>query len=412
MSTARLFSVALLASALTACADAPPQLCNDDSECAPDARCLLGECALSMTAPVPDLGDPGVDGVPVDDGDGTDDDDDKDTAPWADWGVQHALVIDADGAELAEGFVALLSLDAAQVAALLAQPSGADLRFVTDAGEVLPHDLETFDGEGARIWVRLPGLSASSSPVSLYSSNPSAQPADAASAWQDYASVWHLAGDASDATSLADATVVGGATFSSGFVGDGVELDGLSGHLDLGADLNHLAGASAATVSFWVRPRTMGGELVGFSVGAPTPANLSRLGFSLKTDGTVELFGRALDDAPSDRVTTTTALPVDAWSWLCGVVDLEENRLRLYIDGVEAAVAPGMIEASAFPSTPSQGGAIGADDDGASLFYDGKIDEVRASTGAWSAERVAAQHRAMRGELLLLGDRSIGDGTF
>ena len=89
----------------------------------------------------------------------------------------------------------------------------------------------------------------------------------------------------------------------------------------------------------------------------------------------------------------------------CGVLDLEENRLRVYLDGEEVAVAPGLFEATTFPSTLSQRGAIGADDDGANLFFDGEIDEVRASTLAWSAERVAAQHRSMTGELLVLGER-------
>jgi len=62
-----------------------------------------------------------------------------------------------------------------------------------------------------------------------------------------------------------------------------------------------------------------------------------------------------------------------------------------------------MWSAQAFPESPSNRVTIGCEEDKTKSYFNGVIDELRVETVTRSAAWIAAQSRAVTGELLSIG---------
>jgi hypothetical protein len=327
--------------------------------------------------------------------------------PWwdPDWPVRHRVDITHADAPLSD-FPAFLYLAPLEQLAT-GSADGSDIRFVTGGGDVLPHEVERWNGFNADVWVKLPTLAADQV-VFLYSDNDSAVGAeDTDTLWSGYRSVWHLHNDLEDAAALGwDGAAVGTPAYAPGVTGRGLDLDGASCS-DLGADLPHVQDVAAVTLSIWVRPDSLtGSSFFSFSANAPAGAFQSRVGFELDGDGTVRLVIRDVDDPTSKSATTTTPITAGEWTWLVGIVEPADNVVRIYFDGVEQELTRNNpLTAERFPDTPSLRGSIGADDASDGYFFPGELDEARLAAGAASPAWITAQYRSMMRQVLSLGAR-------
>ena len=183
------------------------------------------------------------------------------------------------------------------------------------------------------------------------------------------------------------ASLQNGAAFSSGRVGFGVALDGVDDFVNLGDNRGFVQNSSAGTVALWVKPASVIAsgsfrELVSLSVGGTSnPTKTSRIALSLKGDGStggqVFLGARSTDSEGQKNVTTTQGVAVGTWTHVAGVVDYQNNTLKIYINGVVAATATGVGFASpTSANTPCRNSALGAQDDGIGNHYSGSLDQA------------------------------------
>ena len=99
------------------------------------------------------------------------------------------------GASDLENFPALVRLPA-EVSALCAS-GGADVRFADADGNLLNHEVDTWNANGEScVWVCVPRLSGTTTSITLYYGGESSQTVDPRRVWgpSDYKGVWHFSG--------------------------------------------------------------------------------------------------------------------------------------------------------------------------------------------------------------------------
>ena len=290
---------------------------------------------------------------------------------------------------------------------------GADLRFVTDDGTVLAHELEWLspDDDMAEVWVRLPELAAGGR-AWLYWGNPAAADAQNPRAlWaSDHAAVWHMGPTLDDATSqhplddlnTADAT---------GRIARARSFDGTSSQLRPITDEGFLELFSGGgTVSAWIRPTGWGQGGFGRVIDNATN-NTSELGWNLAVADVGELHPGSLRFAIDHQTARGTweseanAVALNQWQHVAITYDSSDPSAgaALYVDGapVSASVLstpsgePELV--STFPAT------IGALGTGDLRFFAGQIDELRLSSVRRSPEWIAAEALAGADALLAYG---------
>ncbi len=337
-----------------------------------------------------------------------------------DWAERRRLGFDnALRSEALGDFPVLVRLDASRIDYAQVQDAGQDLRFVDPDGTPLAHEIERWDESGTSfVWVRVPRIDALSSDdfVWMYYGNASAPDAqDPAAVWSNgFEAVYHLdedpgagAGGVVDSTGRLDATNRGSSD-ATGWIGGAQEFDPLaSAHLHLGNELDLVRDAATATLSAWVNAdSTLGShEVVAISRGSGATVQ-SRAGFFVGNNGSIGVFARTLDDDTdwNWRATTTTPITTGSWHWVTSVIDYANDSIQVFVDGVAQPMgAPASFIGTATQDSDATTAAIGAQDDGGSTFWDGRLDEVRVAEAARSADWVSAQHAAMTDALVSFG---------
>ncbi|MFD4994026.1 LamG-like jellyroll fold domain-containing protein [Cellulosimicrobium cellulans] len=187
-----------------------------------------------------------------------------------------------------------------------------------------------------------------------------------------------LAGDSSGRD--LDGTLSGGTTWVDGAIGQAVRFDGTSGRVTV-PDAAALDVSSALTVSAWVRSERAATQYVvkkaeGYDVD----------GYELAIASTGRPFFRVnqASSANAYRADAGAALPIDGtWVHLVGTFD--GSRVRLYVDGVEAASVPGpaSVGTNALP-------LVVGDQPAGGYPLRGAVDDVRLYDRALTAQQVAA----------------------
>lgn len=181
------------------------------------------------------------------------------------------------------------------------------------------------------------------------------------------------------------------------------------GRFDLGVDQARLyavddGGALAFdsdgfTAECWMRTRTAGEALPGtFLVLGKTNGSPSSTAFALSILPSGILRAEAYDTAGTLwQFDTAQAFHDGAWHSLALVVERgaepEQNVMTIYVDGAPAASSVAPLGFGAIRTTTSRF-AVGSD-------FGGTIDEVRVSSTAHSAERIAALYEGADGPLTL-----------
>ncbi|MFV2070124.1 MAG: DUF2341 domain-containing protein, partial [Pirellulales bacterium] len=292
-----------------------------------------------------------------------------------------------------------------------------DLRFIDADGTALAYEIESWNVLGeSNIWVRVPRIDASSNTDSIwmyYGNGAAAADQHAAEVWSaDYRGVYHLNENPSAAGALGDSTANNfngtnvGSTNFAGVIGNAQDFDGVSQYVNLGTNRAFIDGASAVTMSAWINLDVLSADqsIVSTSINnGGTGTTKSRVVLTLN-GSEVRLSTRANDSGTGvvTMVTTTSPLLTNVWYHVVGVVDFANDSAAIYVDGVAQAlsITPSYTE-TATPNATSDNASIGAEDDGSNDFINGRIDEVRVSLGARSANWVKAQNLSMTDNFFL-----------
>ena len=114
------------------------------------------------------------------------------------------------GSETLTDFPALIKLPdcAAGFAYADAAANGADVYFTDAGGNVIPHDIDTWNAHGKSfVWVKVPSLTSATTITMHWGETPPADAPAATNTWSGYVGVWHMnAADGATATAEPDAT--------------------------------------------------------------------------------------------------------------------------------------------------------------------------------------------------------------
>jgi hypothetical protein len=224
-----------------------------------------------------------------------------------------------------------------------------------------------------------------------------------------YRAVWHFAGNAKDATARHhDGTDVH-AHFLPGRLGTAAAFDSSAKeYVKLAEDTSIVSGARGVTVSAWVEHAGQVRDNQDIIIGIGTAnrdGHLSRVSVAVSPE--LGFVGEANPDEARWQVTTSadgTCANGD-WHFMTVVIDVPGKSITLYRDGDRlGAPLVGTWNASAFADTPSNRVTIGCEEDKSKSFFSGMVDELRVETTARNPAWILAQARAVRGELLSVGE--------
>jgi hypothetical protein len=308
-------------------------------------------------------------------------------------------------------FPVLVRLDAGRVDYTCTQDQGQDIRFIdADGVTVLPHEIEKWDDTGVSIvWVKVPEIFGSSNMdfIWMYYGDAGASDLqDPNGVWTEgYEAVYHLNDSFLDSSAPSYNGSNQGSDNKTCLLADCQDFnDSESDYIDLGSDLPILKNVTGCTLSAVVNPESIDSEdyIVSVSVHAGSSTSDSRAALGL-VDGNDVIVGGRSADGDSYRYGETTGNLISAgnWYYLVGVIDYQNDKLAIYLDGRFIGDKTAGFSQARTSDTNATRSAIGAQDDGGGDFFDGDIDEVRISRTVRPAEWIAAQHKSITDTFLL-----------
>lgn len=312
-------------------------------------------------------------------------------------------------AEPATDVPVLVRLDAGRIDWASASAAGEDLRFVAD-GTVLPHELEAWSaGESAIVWVRVPAIGGDApTRLWLYHGNPEAADGqDPEVVWTaPFVGVWHLSGSANDSTTFGNHGAESkGVMDAAGWLSGGQQFFAVEDRIDVAAAAS-LADVlmDGGTVSAWVRLDGWGGTNRG-RVADKTGGAAGGWMFYTSSDSGGELrwrYGYAENQSIWQTEGGTIAL--DTWHFVAATFAAEDGLPpRLYIDGVEQAVAQDGAVPLGAPVGDTDLDLVIGNSDVPDRWFEGTIDELRVEHTQRGPDWIALQSQSMRDELLAYG---------
>jgi len=292
-----------------------------------------------------------------------------------------------------------------------AQYLGGDIAF-TLSGSVsqLDHELVSFNSTTGEIiaWVKIPAISSSSdTEIDIYYGNPNAfDQQNATGTWSNgFAGVWHLeesvrgaggvyadsSGSGNDGTS--GAVVVGGpptqSTLAAGKIGRAQVFNGTDDAITMG-DVIDYAIIDPMTYSAWIQTTTGGDQ--GIATKAIEGGPWQGIWFDL-FNGAISLWFYDSTGNEKRLVSSDSTGNNGSWHQVVATYDgsNDVSGITLYMDGVQQGIgatnnqALGTV-ANNYPFT------VGAANNGAAYFFNGTIDELRASSSERSADWILTEY--------------------
>jgi hypothetical protein len=304
---------------------------------------------------------------------------------------------------------------------------GADLRFYdADAVTPLAHEIERWQpGRTSLVWVSVPELVGDSDTGHIWlhygwrdADEEDADPIsveDPAAVWgPHYRAVWHLSEDLDETAGRVhdssgrghDGDAEGTVTSAPGALSAAVSFDGETGWIDMGMPGDLRLSGTGVTLEAWVRPHPDRGGQDDAVVVKGDATNTERYMLGVLNDGTLDCRFYVereiiVEEEPQIERTQYRVrggdVPGGQWTHLACTYDGSTGRA--YVDGVQVA-------SQAFTGTLVDAGGddvrLGRRHDG--RFFHGAADEVRIASRAHPATWLAAQVRAMRGEMARVGE--------
>jgi len=264
---------------------------------------------------------------------------------------------------------------------------GYDIIFRAADGQTqLKHEIETYDGVTGTLvaWVNIPTLAkGTDTPFFMYYGNcgivlPSGDPQ---AVWnQDFVGVWHLHDDFEDSTGFENNGTNFGSFNAPGIIADAQEFDGIDDAIVVPHDDSlELSDVGQVTVATWVRKNTA-------QAGWIAMVQKSDRSYNLQFDnGNEPAF--TIHDGTWNVASSGLTLNNDQWYHLVGTYD--GTDVKIYVDGIESGpgnTAGGISLADTFDL------GIGENTDASGRTIDGRLDEVRISATARSADWICTSY--------------------
>ena len=286
---------------------------------------------------------------------------------------------------------------------------GGDLRFADEDGNILPHEIDTWDTAGvSTVWVKVPSLTKDTKIYAYYGcANPPAASPD--SVWDSgYVGVWHLGesglpmkestGVSTDFSQSTNTVVYG----ASGAVGRSVDFSTsyASQYNGLFAnDDDDLDGFEDFTIEVWTfqnafytdDSKELWAGILGKRAAAKNDESFFVYQNSLKNAGnTLPKYCFNVNGTDGREMLTATTLPV-LGQWMHNVYtrNAGTGAINVYFDGTNNVSAVATQQGPVYAgSAPLQLGWVAA----TYSTFPGKIDEVRISKVVRSAAWIKATH--------------------
>ena len=167
-------------------------------------------------------------------------------------------------------------------------------------------------------------------------------------------------------------------------------------YVDIGDNLPFCQNQPAATVMGWV-------ELDGIGVVAflslsinngGAGSNSSRIAFELNGSAEIFLYGRATDGGAASQLDTAGLFSLSAGvkHHLAAVVDIANDFMAIYVDGVLIKSSTPSFAPTTFPNTTTDSNAFGATDLGDARFPNGRMADWRLYHRTLDAKEIASIH--------------------
>lgn len=273
---------------------------------------------------------------------------------------------------------------------------GSDLRFTDAAGNVIPHEIDTWDTTGTSlVWVKLPSLSGTATTFTAYYGSTAALDAnDSTAVWSGYAGVWHLndaAGASADSSGNGNSgTDRGNVTAETGVIGGAkrtAKENGNSNDKKAGvtiASSDSLKVAPTLTMSMWYKPRVAMDGTWAYLFATKTAdsgeswaAQFRNKTLAIATGGSTENTSHA----PLFNV------PYGASVWTKLDVSIDGKSISVYTNGVLSAT-----KTSSSTAADGSGLAIGSMLGNGYGAFNGDIDEARLYGEVRTADWIAAEY--------------------
>ncbi len=284
-----------------------------------------------------------------------------------------------------------------------AKADGADLRFTTGDGKVLPHQIEEWDAAGgtASVWVRVPLIKGNDRlALNMHWGKPDAEStSDGKAIFNEsngYLSVWHLGATVRDDAGALESKE-NGTTVTAGVVGKARHfVEGAK--ISCGDKITGYPTENAPhTTELWFRAARSSVDIIGWGVQ--------------KQQGKVVMQFRGpphvnLDCWFSDgNVASSGLIALNEWNHV--VYAYESGNARIYVNGVLAGKSgrgnPLKVES---PASLSIGGWAGA------FNFEGDLDEVRVSKVTRSADWAKLEYENQKPMQTLVGPLMRDPGKF
>ena len=285
---------------------------------------------------------------------------------------------------------------------------GANLRFADSDGNLIPHEIDTWDANGTSlVWVKVPSLTKDTVIKVYYGYKGSGTPpaVTASDVWSNgYVGVWHLNESALPmkessgvSTDFSSAAGTGAVYASAGAIGGAVDFSGGDAHASLLADDDDdLDGFTDCTFEVWTKQDAEPSRLSGiFEKRKSSSADFSYFIYNNYSASEPNKQGRNIFIMTTNG--STAAYPVGSghdmapvWGEWCHQAFVRDvsgtGKGYGYVNGAKktGSSTSGAIHASAEPLR------LGNHHGGAP--FDGKIDEVRISNVARSDDWLQASH--------------------
>ena len=276
--------------------------------------------------------------------------------------------------------------------------NGGDLRFVDSHGNLIPHEIDTWNPSGvSTVWVKVPELSASTRIYACYGcANPPA--VTAMDVWDDdYVGVWHLG---EGTLPLRESTRrgpcftqpcgVGPAFASSGVVGSSVNFDGGMSNAVIAVDHRNLDGFERFTVEAWTK---QGSHKSSAGILGKRQSYNKYVSYFLYDTGSKTKFCVS-DNGTNCVVSFDLAMPASNGGWEHQAFSLDtttaSSNVKGYLNG-----APSVTASQAIGRVNDDVGFLtlgNLNPNGKDSYFNGSIDEVRISKCVRSAAWLKATH--------------------
>lgn len=186
-------------------------------------------------------------------------------------------------------------------------------------------------------------------------------------------------------------TLTNGPTWVDGKIGKALNFDGTNDYVGVGiSEIGpNIGSVNAITLSSWVKPTVYPGALgrkraISFLLSDGTTGGL--LGFY--DGGKIEVGGRSTG-GDGFQSATVTFPALDEWHLATGVLDFQDDKIYVYLDGVLSATQSVSFANTTYThGTPTLIDSLGSFSN-SSDFFSGSLDEVRIYDYALSASEIA-----------------------